>query len=101
MTFAEKLRQLRENKGFTQASLAAQCGLSLGVVRDYEQGKRKPMLDSAFKLCRALAVPVEAFAECDGNDGPSPKRSRGRPSTPPADEWESVPKKRRGRKGAK
>src|SRR5258708_12870236 len=106
MAFGEKVGGVRGEAGFTQASLASQRGLRLGVVRDYEQGKRKPMLESAFKLCRALAVPVESFAECEWSDGLPPKAPRGRPpratpATPSADELQSVPKKGRASKGAK
>ena len=64
MTFAEKLQQLREKAGLTQAALSLGSGLSLGVIRDYEQGKKEPGLRSAFKLAAALGVSVEAFADC-------------------------------------
>jgi transcriptional regulator with XRE-family HTH domain len=62
MTFAEQLRQLRDGAGLTQAALAVASGLSLGVVRDYEQGKKEPTLRSAVKLASALGVGVETFA---------------------------------------
>jgi transcriptional regulator with XRE-family HTH domain len=61
-TFAETLKQLREKAGLTQAALAHRTGLSLGVVRDYEQGRKEPAMRSAFKLAEALGVTCEAFA---------------------------------------
>jgi transcriptional regulator with XRE-family HTH domain len=68
MTFAEKLKQLREKAGLTQAALARASGRSLGAVRDYEQGNREPTLKAAVKLSEALGVSVEVFAGCVGND---------------------------------
>jgi transcriptional regulator with XRE-family HTH domain len=83
MSFARRLKQLREAAGLTQAALALKSGLSLGVVRDYEQGRKGPALRSAFKLAEALGVPVEAFkdgAEADPSsdpEGPPPKEEPG------------------------
>jgi transcriptional regulator with XRE-family HTH domain len=72
-TFAEKIKQLREAAGLTQAQLALGAGLSLGIVRDYEQGKKEPTLRSAFKLAEALGVSCEAFKVCvDGKPEPKP-----------------------------
>jgi transcriptional regulator with XRE-family HTH domain len=64
LTFAEILKQLRERAGLTQAALALKAGLSLGIVRDYEQGRKEPALRSAFKLADALGVSCEAFKDC-------------------------------------
>jgi transcriptional regulator with XRE-family HTH domain len=92
-TFAEKLKLLRERAGLTQAALAQQTGLSLGIVRDYEQGRKEPGLRSAFKLADALGVDCSAFKDCidadakpagsnhpaDGRDGASAsKKGKGR-----------------------
>ena len=79
MTFAEKLKQLREQAGFTQASLAQACGLSLGVVRDYEQGRKEPAMRNAFKLAKMLGVSCEAFRETltdDEGDTDAPSQSK-------------------------
>jgi transcriptional regulator with XRE-family HTH domain len=72
-TFAEKIKRLREAAGLTQAQLAQGAGLSLGIVRDYEQSKKEPTLRSAFKLAEALGVSCEAFKDClDGSPEPVP-----------------------------
>lgn len=76
MMFAEKMQQLREKAGLTQASLATAAGISLGAVRDYEQGKRAPSLRFAVKMARALGVTCEAFADCEDVDGEKPKRRK-------------------------
>ena len=62
-TFGEGLKALRERAGLTQAALASKTGLSLGIVRDYEQGRKEPALRSAFKLADALGVSVDAFQD--------------------------------------
>ena len=61
MSFANKLRELQTESGLTQDALARAAGLSLGVIRDYEQGNREPLLRSAFKLAAALGVVVDVF----------------------------------------
>jgi transcriptional regulator with XRE-family HTH domain len=66
MGFAEKLKELRQGRGLTQAGLASVSGIPVGTIRDYEQGKRDPLLSNARKLAHALGVSLAAF------DGPSP-----------------------------
>jgi transcriptional regulator with XRE-family HTH domain len=75
-TFAEKLKELREGAGLTQAALAQKSGLSLGVIRDYEQGKKEPALRSAFKLAEALGVAVEEFKP--DAEAPAPAAPKGK-----------------------
>jgi transcriptional regulator with XRE-family HTH domain len=67
VTFADKLKQLREKAGQSREQLAQTSGLARGTVRDYEQGKRKPTLESAVQLARALGVGVEVLADCTDN----------------------------------
>lgn len=74
MSFAVKLKELRAAAGLTQTQLAEQSGASLGAIRDYEQGKREPLLFTGFKLARALGVPVDAFADGLPDALPTPKR---------------------------
>jgi len=64
MTFAERLRELREQAGLTQARLAETSGLPLGSIRNYEQGQREPYWQVVFKLAEALGVSSEAFKVC-------------------------------------
>jgi transcriptional regulator with XRE-family HTH domain len=87
-TFAEKLKELRERAGLTQAALAQSSGLSLGVIRDYEQGKKEPALRSAFKLAEALGVLVDEFRP--DAEAPSPSR-RPAPVTEPEPEGRTRP----------
>jgi transcriptional regulator with XRE-family HTH domain len=63
MNFAKRLKQLRVAAGLTQEALARKSGLGLGSVRDWEQGKREPLLSSAFALAEALGNAVDDFAD--------------------------------------
>jgi transcriptional regulator with XRE-family HTH domain len=82
MTFGEKLRELRESAGLTQAALAAASKVPIGTIRDYEQVRREPLLSTAFKLAKAIGVSVEEFSVCvvwnDGQSTPPAKAKRGR-----------------------
>jgi transcriptional regulator with XRE-family HTH domain len=74
MTFAERLKELRSKAGLSREQLAEGSGLARGTVRDYEQGKRKPTLESAVKLASALGTDCRAFADCvEGK--PVPKKT--------------------------
>jgi transcriptional regulator with XRE-family HTH domain len=83
MTFAERLRQLREKAGMTQTGLAEASGLPLGSIRNYEQGQRDPYWPVVFKLAAGLDVSCEEFADCT----PSVPQTRA-----------SAKKRRRGKK---
>jgi transcriptional regulator with XRE-family HTH domain len=81
MTFAEKLRELRDAAGLSEAKLAQASGVSFASVHEYGLGRRKPSLAAAVKIARALGVSCEAFADCEDVAGePAPKA--GRPKKP-------------------
>ena len=54
LKFNEKLKNLREDKGFTQQELAANAGISSRMVQIYESGKSSPRASVASKLADAL-----------------------------------------------
>lgn len=66
MTFSEKLRELRTAAGLSQSQLAAEAGVSLDTLQDYEQGTRRgdPKLRLAVKLAQAMGVSVAIFEGC-------------------------------------
>ncbi|HEY7428151.1 MAG TPA: helix-turn-helix transcriptional regulator [Gemmataceae bacterium] len=47
----------------SQPQLAEESGVPVGTIRDCEQRRRDPLLETAVKLTRALKQPVEAFLE--------------------------------------
>ena len=79
MTFADRLRQLREERGMTQAGLAEASGLPLGSIRNYEQGQREPYWGVVFKLADALGVSCDKFHDCVSGAAELAPKPRGRP----------------------
>lgn len=65
MEFKKKLKELRKSKGLTQLQLAKDAGLSIGAIRNYEQGLREPTLSAAVALAGALGVRVDVFVDKD------------------------------------
>jgi transcriptional regulator with XRE-family HTH domain len=101
MTFPERLRELRDAAGLSEAKLAEISGVPFGTLHNYGLGLRKPTFAAVVKLARALGVDCTAFAGCDdvtaGNDSPAeveqpagekpaaqPRPKPGRPRRPKA-----------------
>ena len=57
------LRELRTEKGLTQADLASQLGVSRQAVIALETDKHIPSLDLAYKISAVFDRPVEAIFE--------------------------------------
>lgn len=75
MTFAQKLRELRDAVGVTEAGLAEASGIPPGTIHVYAIGRRKPSFGNVVKIARALGQSCEAFADCTDLVGePPPKR---------------------------
>lgn len=56
MTFGEKLRTLREERGFKQYGLAQKVGIPPCLLSRYENDLTQPTLEQIKKLCKALKV---------------------------------------------
>lgn len=63
MEFNKKLKNAREQKGMTQAELGQIAGVAQATICDIETGAKKPKLETAVKLCRALNVKLEDMVE--------------------------------------
>lgn len=55
-SFAEKLRETRENLGLTQKKLSEMVEVSSKIITSYEKGTSKPRGTTARKLARVLGV---------------------------------------------
>lgn len=55
---AKRLKQLRAERGLTQAALAKRAGVTLGYVGRLEIGRHDPQLSTLRKLAKALKVTV-------------------------------------------
>lgn len=58
MRFNERLKNLREKKGLTQAQLSDRVGISSRMIQKYESGASRPRFDAAEKLAAALEISV-------------------------------------------
>lgn len=58
MEFNERLKNLREEKGLTQAQLSKKSGIAWRTIQNYESGAYRPRFDAAEKLASALEIPV-------------------------------------------
>jgi len=65
MLFGNELKRIRVSAELSQEALAQRAGMSVGNVRNYEQGIRLPSFAAVLKLAKALNVDCSAFAECD------------------------------------
>jgi transcriptional regulator with XRE-family HTH domain len=74
--FAGRLKELREQAGLSQKSLAEKAGLVTSAVGHLEQGLRKPTWETVLALAKALGVSCEAFTTPPAEET---ARSRGRP----------------------
>jgi transcriptional regulator with XRE-family HTH domain len=59
----QHLQRLRRAAGFTQERLAAQTGVAVSNIRNWEQGHRTPNVFALFKIAQALGRPMEDFVE--------------------------------------
>ncbi len=56
-----RLRELREQRGWSQARLAESLGVSRQTINAIETGKYDPSLPLAFDISREFALPIEAI----------------------------------------
>lgn len=64
-----RLRILRAERGWSQADLASQLGVSRQTVNALETGRYDPSLPLAFRIARLFAGPIESIFEDDGSVG--------------------------------
>ena len=58
MMVIARIKQIRVEKNFTQEKLAKSAEIALRSLQYYESGKRKPPIDTIYKLAKALDVEV-------------------------------------------
>lgn len=62
MTFGEKIKALRKERGMTQKDLAEALGLSLRTISNYETGGLRPRHDATYDaLAELFHVPKTYF----------------------------------------
>ena len=56
--FGEKLRQVRKKMNLSQQKLSKLSKVSYGFISELETGKKKPSLETAEKLSKALGIAI-------------------------------------------
>jgi putative transcriptional regulator len=56
-----RLRELRGERGLSQAELGGRVGVSRQAINLIENGKHDPSLSLAFAISRVFGMPVEAI----------------------------------------
>lgn len=65
----EKIRTLRDSKGYSQEALANKAGLHRNFISSLELAQKNPTYTTLIKLARALEITVqELIPEENGND---------------------------------
>ena len=59
MTFANRLKDLRKERGLTQAELSEKLGVSKGAVAQWEGGKRKPSYKTLDAMSELFGKKIE------------------------------------------
>jgi transcriptional regulator with XRE-family HTH domain len=78
MLFKDKLRELMDAAGLSEAKLAKVSGLNPASVHNYTNQRRTPSFPAIVELARALNVDCTAFAGCDMR----PIEGKGKPAAP-------------------
>lgn len=76
-----EVRALREQFGLSQDKFAHLVGISVGTLRNWEQGRRKPE-GSARVLLRAASLHPEVLLDIAGEVTADRERPTGRPTRP-------------------
>ncbi len=61
------LRELRAERGWTQADLSGELGVSRQTVNAIETGKYDPSLPLAFRIATLFGRPIEAIFQADAS----------------------------------
>ena len=68
MAFSEKIKNLREKNGFTQAALAGKIGLTRSAVNAWEMGNATPSTEIIIKLARLFGTSTDYLLGVDDEE---------------------------------
>jgi transcriptional regulator with XRE-family HTH domain len=57
--FSSRLRQLRENSGWTQKDLAKKLNLTQSTIAYYESDRKKPTLENAIIIAKTFSISLD------------------------------------------
>jgi transcriptional regulator with XRE-family HTH domain len=67
-TFGERLVRLRTEAGLTQKALCEAANVPIQTLRNWERGRREPLLSTAARLARAIGVTLDELMPGNGGD---------------------------------
>jgi transcriptional regulator with XRE-family HTH domain len=62
------IRELREERGWSQFELAIRAGVTPGTVGNWERGKTEPKASQLHQLADVFAVPMDVIEVADRED---------------------------------
>lgn len=62
IAMGQRLQELRLKAGLSQSQLARTAGVPVGSLKNWEQGRRLPQLDAAWRLANALGISLDELA---------------------------------------
>lgn len=65
-----RIRQYRQQRGYTQEALALSSGLNVSFLGDVERGTKKPSIESLEKLLKALGITFQEFFDFEAEIKP-------------------------------
>ena len=68
MNVGERIKELREKRGFTVNKLANLAGISQSYLRDVELGNKNPTIETLSYFCDALGVSLKDFFDDSNNE---------------------------------
>jgi transcriptional regulator with XRE-family HTH domain len=93
----QKLQRLRQAAGMSQSQLAKAANIPIGTLRNWEQDRRSPLLDTAGRVARSLGVSLDQLFEEFSQERPKviPKAP---PATSASADVEATAKKPKARR---
>jgi transcriptional regulator with XRE-family HTH domain len=81
-----RLQEIRQGAGLSQSGLAAAAGVPVGTLRNWEQGRRMPLLDTAARVAAALGCSLDELVRAPKAAPPAAERKPARKRKAPKPE---------------
>lgn len=69
LSFGDRLRECRAEKGLTQTRLAARLSVTQSTIGKYERGALQPNLEMLVQLCKVLEVSADYLLGLESETG--------------------------------